>query len=109
LLKFSGAFCAAALCGEASVRQTKAPKKKISEALIAFDAREIRERQCMSYVLRSVIWKFEVWLRKPNPYAQRDISEPMEPRVIPTAEESHAKRAKRFSCLKLECEECDLI
>ncbi|MGC1573331.1 MAG: hypothetical protein WA750_14635, partial [Pseudolabrys sp.] len=96
-------------CGDASVRQTKAPKKKISEALIVFDAREIRERQCMSYVLRSVIWKFEVWLRKPNPYAQRDISEPTGPRVIPTAEESHAKRVEIFSRLKLEGEEFDLI
>ena len=63
------------------------------------------------YVITSpkFIWKFEVWLRKPNPYAQRDISEPREPRVIPTAEESHAKRVEIFSCLKLEREEFDLI
>jgi hypothetical protein len=53
--------------------------------------------------------EFEVWLRKPNPYAQRDISEPTGPRVIPTAEESHAKRVEIFSRLKLEGEEFDLI
>jgi hypothetical protein len=50
-----------------------------------------------------------VWLRKPNPYAQRDISEPTGPRVIPTVEESHAKRVEIYSCLKLEREELDLI
>jgi len=53
--------------------------------------------------------EFEVWLRKPNPYAQRDISEPTGPRVIPTVEESHAKRVEIYSCLKLEREELDLI
>src|SRR6476469_5601345 len=65
LLAFSGAFCAGALSGDASVRQTRAPKKKIFEVLIAVDAREIRERQCMIYVLRRVNWNSKCGYENP--------------------------------------------